>query len=59
MNRTPVRIPFSAAALKIGLLIICKENWFDSPEGRSVRFTVQIVLSRCSLGAGVTRAASW
>jgi len=53
-----VRISFPAAALKIGLLVICKEIWFDSPEGRSVRFTVQIVPSSHSLGPGMTRAAA-
>lgn len=54
-----VRTPFPTAALKISVLVICEENWFDSPEGRSVHFTVQIVPSCHSLGPGMTRAASW
>lgn len=54
-----VGIPFPATALRIGVLVICKENWFDSPEGRSVHFTVQIMPSRHGLGNGMTGAASW
>lgn len=54
-----VRIPLPAAARKIGLLVIYEENWFDSPEGRNVPFTVQVVLLCCSPGNGMRGAASW
>lgn len=37
-----IRIPLPAAALQLGLFIICEENQSDSTEGRSVRFIVQI-----------------
>lgn len=53
-----VRIPLPAAACKIGLLVIYEENWFDSPEGRSVLFTVQVMPWCCSPGHGITEAAS-
>lgn len=37
-----VRIPFPAAGLRIGVLVISEENWSDSPAGRSVHLAVQM-----------------
>lgn len=37
-----IRIPLPAAALQVGLFIICEGNQSDSTEGRSIRFIVQI-----------------
>lgn len=54
-----VRIALPATARKIGLLVIYEENWFDSPEGRSVPFTVQVVPQCCSPGHGMRAAVSW
>lgn len=54
-----VMIPLPAAAHKIGLLVIYEENWFDSPEGRSVQFTVQVMPWCCSPCHGMRGAASW
>lgn len=39
-----VRIPLPAAGCEIGLLVIYEENWFDSPEGRSVHSTSNAIM---------------